>query len=218
MRSRYSVAGGGLLLVGALGYFFSLQISQFIDGARYNVAENFVSDLGTMCRTAPVLGRVCVELPSHNLFDYSSVALGICLFACSALFYSAFRSKVFTPLVALSGVGVFGVGVFTEAAPAEHTVFSLIAFLFGGLAAIASYRIMRGYFGCFSVAMGAATILFLLLDSELLGLGLGVGGAERMVVYPELIWAMCFGGALLSQRHLPNTQQGEPPGSTDPKP
>jgi len=205
MRSRYSAAGGGLLLVSTLGYFFSIQISQFIDGEKYNVANNFVSDLGTMCRAASVLGRVCVELPSHNLFDYSSTALGVCLFVCSALFYAAYHSKVFTPLVALSGVGVFGVGVFTEATPAEHKVFSLMTFLFGGLAAIASYKIIRGLFGYFSVAMGAATILFLFLDSELVGLGLGIGGAERMVVYPELLWAMCFGGALLSREYAPST-------------
>lgn len=209
MRPRYSAAGGGLLLLSALGYFFSIQISQFIDGERYNVANNFVSDLGTMCRTVSVLsvsGRVCVELPSHNLFDYSSIALGVCLFGCSALFYAAYHSKLFTPLVALSGIGVFGVGLFTEAAPVEHTVFSLMAFLFGGLAAIASYRIIGGYLGYFSVAMGAATILFLLLDSELVSLGLGIGGAERMVVYSELLWAMCFGAALTSQKHEPGLQ------------
>jgi hypothetical membrane protein len=184
---------GVLLFLGALGFILALQISEFIDGANYNVSINYISDLGTYCK-----GGTCVELPSHNLFDFSIIVLGIAIILASYFLYRAFRNKIFSPLLVLSGIGAMGVGLFPENFALEHGIFSLIVFLFGGLAAIAAYKIERKPFSYFSVAIGILTVLMLVLYLEGLYLGLGAGGMERMVAYPELLWGVGLGGHMLS--------------------
>ena len=48
---------GIILFVGAFGFILAMQIAEFIDGASYNVANNYISDLGTFCTST-----TCVEL------------------------------------------------------------------------------------------------------------------------------------------------------------
>jgi len=59
--------------------------------------------------------------------------------------YRAFRNRLFTILFILAGIGVTGVGIFPEnvLGGTSHHIVSLMAFLFGGLSAIAAYRIER---------------------------------------------------------------------------
>ncbi|MEM2386231.1 MAG: DUF998 domain-containing protein, partial [Candidatus Bathyarchaeia archaeon] len=114
---------------------------------------------------------------------------------------------------ALCGIGAMGVGVFPENSPFMlHTVFSLIAFLFGALSAIASYKIQKPPMSYFAVVLGLMALASLLLFaySEVVVnmggapetayyLGLGKGGLERLIAYPVLLWAMGFGGYLAKE-------------------
>jgi len=78
-----------------------------------------------------------------------------------------------------------------------------MAFLFGGLAAIAAYRIERSPMTCFSVIVGVVTLVFLSFLGIMEGtassnyLGLGVGGIERIEAYPLLLWVLGFGSYLM---------------------
>jgi len=130
---------GIILFVGNFGFILALQISEFIDGASYNVANNFISDLGTYCKAFPAV-TTCVELPSHNLFDISVFLIGLALLLGSYFLYRAFKNRVFGGLLILSGIGAMGVGIFPENYPVEHEFFSLAVFLFGGLAAFLRTR------------------------------------------------------------------------------
>ena len=120
---------GIILFVGAFGFILAMQVAEFIDGASYNVANNYISDLGTFC---PTVGP-CVELPSHNLFDISIFLVGLAIVLGSYFLYRTFRNRVFSGLLILSGIGAMGVGIFPENFATEHALFSLIVFLFGGL-------------------------------------------------------------------------------------
>ncbi|MDG6948180.1 MAG: hypothetical protein JRN40_02570, partial [Nitrososphaerota archaeon] len=79
-----------------------------------------------------------------------------------------------------------------------HSVFSLVVFLFAGLAAVLTSRYQRRPMSYFSIALGMITLAALVLFVGKEYLGLGAGGMERIVVYPVLIWSLGFGGHMMA--------------------
>ena len=71
----------------------------------------------------------------------------------------------------------------------------------GGLAAIGSSRVERAPFSYFSVVLGGIALLDLILY-YILGnaspfAAFGLGGLERWIAYPILLWVTGFGGYLM---------------------
>jgi hypothetical membrane protein len=105
--------------------------------------------------------------------------------------------------MALFGIGVLGVGVFPGNYGNVHAIFALLTFSAGGVAAIASYAIETGPFRYFSVLLGVVALATLLLqlmlgDSNPMA-ALGIGGVERWVAYPILLWITGLGGHLMGR-------------------
>jgi hypothetical membrane protein len=84
-----------------------------------------------------------------------------------------------------------------------HSIFSLVVFLFAGLNAITNARLQRKPMLYFSVILGLATLVALVLYVGGTDLGLGAGGMERMVVYPVLLWGVGFGGYMMATDEKP---------------
>lgn len=91
-----------------------------------------------------------------------------------------------------------GVGIFTENSEPMHTFASFFVFLFSGLSAIFSCRLMKYPFNIIVILLGSTSLLALILFIGNIYFGLGVGGMERMIVYPILIWMIGFGGFLIA--------------------
>jgi hypothetical membrane protein len=102
-----------------------------------------------------------------------------------------------------------GVGIFNEDFLTVHFVVSVVTFLFGSLAAISSYRLVRTPLKYFSVILGLFGLMALIFMAFGITLGLGVGGIERMIAYPILLWGMGFGGHLANQRQETKTAAKE---------
>jgi hypothetical membrane protein len=151
----------------------------------YNTSTNYISDLGVG--------------PSAHIFNTSIFLLGVAIVAGTYLIYRALRPTLFTVLVTLAGIGAMGVGIFTEDSLYVHTVVSAITFLFGSLAAISSYRLIRTPLKYASVILGLFGLVALILMFFGITLGLGMGGIERMIAYPILLWGLGFGGHLASE-------------------
>ncbi|MDH2901176.1 MAG: DUF998 domain-containing protein [archaeon] len=194
MRVSYQKLAGITLFIGAFGFILAMQVAEFIDGSSYNVSTNYISDLGTYCKT----NVSCVNLPSHNLFDISVFLIGVAIVLSSYFLYKGFNKRIFSGLLILSGIGAMGVGIFPENYALEHGIFSLVVFLFGGLAAIAAYTIERRPFNYFSMAIGVFSVVMLVLYVANIYLGLGPGGMERMVAYPILLWGVGLGAHMIS--------------------
>jgi hypothetical membrane protein len=92
-----------------------------------------------------------------------------------------------------------GVGIFPEDFSTIHFVVSLMAFLFGALSAIASYKFQKPPLSYFAIVLGLISLTALILFGLKIDLGLGVGGMERMIAYPILLWAIGFGGYLIKE-------------------
>jgi len=181
---------GGLLFVGAVEFVFGLNLAEDLYPG-YSVSTNYISDLGANC------DATCnIVQPSSTIFNMSVFLLGLLVLVATFFIYRAYQTKLLTTLLALAGIGAMGVGVFTETSPYMHWIVSLIAFLFGGLSAIASYKIEKAPIGYLSIVLGILSLasLFLFISGEFLGLGnflgLGPGGMERLIVYPIMLWAI----------------------------
>lgn len=194
MKQADGKMAGILIFIGAVQFILGMLVAECLYPG-YSVSEKYISDLGVGV-TAPI-------------FNASVFVLGATVVASVYFLKRTAQSKVLLSVLALCGIGAMGVGIFPETFGVVHTIFSLIAFLFGALSAIASYKIQKPPLSYFAVILGlmslGALVLFAYSETFVnLGganaaefyIGLGKGGLERMIAYPILLWAIGFGGYL----------------------
>ena len=82
------------------------------------------------------------------------------------------------------------------------------AFLFFNVQAIASSRLVAGPMAAISVLAGVVGLVFVGImvigdagDPAVFG-PIGHGGAERMIVYPVMLWLLAFGGYLMGRQRV----------------
>ena len=185
-------AAGVLLFIGAVQFVLGMLIAEFLYPG-YSVSMNYISDLGATCRTTCIIHQ-----PSASIFNTSVSLLGVLTLVSSYFLWREFHNRLISLLLGLTGMGMVGVGLFPETAGIVHPIVSFITFFFGGLSAIATYKLMKAPFAYLSVLMGMISLIaFALFISEIF-LGLGPGGMERMIAYPLLLWITGFGGNLMS--------------------
>lgn len=185
-------AAGASLFVGAVQFVAGMHLAEYLY-PDYSVSGNFISDLGATCRATCTIYQ-----PSASIFNFSVILLGLMILSCSYFIWRELRSSLITALFGLSGLGAVGVGLFPETAGFLHVIVSFITFFFAGLGAIAASKVVKVPFSYFSILMGIASITALVLFGANMFLGLGPGGMERMIAYPVLLWAISFGGYLMS--------------------
>ena len=157
----------------------------------YSVHGNAISDLLAIGTSTSLIGE-----PLAFLFAMSWLAAA----------YYLFRGTGKRGLMALNllpGVG-FALAVLSpeNVNVAIHSVGAVLAFIPGALAAILSYRMIRGPFRYFAVFLGGLSILGIVVEfggynSSLMQETLGPGGWERIIVYPLMLWLVGFGSYLL---------------------
>jgi len=193
MRYADAKIAGVALFLGSVQFVFGMVLAE-IYYPNYSVSLNYISDLGATCRTT------CqVFQPASNVFNSSIVILGALVLVTAYFLHHAFKRKILSLLVAITGVGALGVGLFPETTGYVHSIFSLVTFLFSGFSAIVAYKVQRSPLSYLSVVLGGITLIALVLYTQNIYLGLGNGGMERMIVYPVLLWAVGFGGHLISR-------------------
>lgn len=194
---------GPVLYVAGMQYF-AVQLFVALRWPRpYSISRNTISDLGnTACGTWN--GRYVCS-PLHGLMNGSFIALGITMTLGSVLISrrhgkGRLVTAVFTAM-GLSGLGVIMVGIFPEnSVSALHGLGSALPFTLGNAALIAM---------AISLAMppalrlgvslsGVAALLALAAYASSHYLGLGEGGIERVVAYPQTICLSVIGCYLIA--------------------
>ncbi len=195
MIQRYSKIlslSGLALLIGSSQFLVLLVVASSLYPG-YSISKNYISDLGATCRA-----QACVVFqPSSAIFTLSIILLGVLIIISATLLRRGGGDPYFYTFLSVAGVGCIGVGVFSEIFGPLHTIFALIAFIFGAAASIASYRILRGPARIVTPVMGFLAVFFLVLFMTGIDLGLGPGGVERLVAYFELIPGIVIGSYLL---------------------
>lgn len=190
------VAAGSLLfLVGGIALLGIVTAEVLYPG--YTTLQE-ISDLGASRPPDSVIHQ-----PSATIFNATMLVSGALVLAATYFVHRAFDRLVLTVPLGLFGLGVFGVGVFPGNRVPWHGLFALLTFSAGGLSAVLSARVVAAPFRYLSLAFGAIS-LAALASVVLLGVGegnplmvLGLGGVERWIVYPILLWVTGFGGYLL---------------------
>ena len=182
---RHRNIAGALLFVGVAQYIVALILSEALY-PRYSISDNFISDLGVG--------------PAALLHNSSVALLGLMVILVAYFVHRTFRKPLVTLIFALAGAGASGVGFFPETFGVLHTLASFVAFSFGGLSSIVAYKLEKPPLTYFSIAMGAISLVALVLFIAGYNLGLGPGGMERMIVFPIVLWAIGFGGCLMGSQ------------------
>ena len=171
-----------LIFIGAAIFLLGIMISEALYTG-YHVTQ-VLSDLG--------VGSTAW------LFNSTIFMFGIMVIISAYLLLNIGTDRYFTLLLGITGMGAFLVGLVPETYGVLHVTVAGVVFVAGGLCAMAGYNVFRGPFSLLSPLFGCITLLstaFLILNVYP---GLGIGGMERMIVYPLIIWALGAGAYLMS--------------------
>jgi hypothetical membrane protein len=194
-RAPHKTAGGLLLAAGAT-IVMGISTAEALYPAAYN-ARMEISDLGAS-ETGLVLQ------PSATIFNLTMLVAGVLIIAAAWFAHQALHRRVVTIPTGLLGIAVLGVGIFPGNIHPQHPLFAFTAFVAGGLAVLLSAKVTPQPLRAIFAAMGAISLAFTLSSVFLLEWGpfarLDLGGVERWMVYPILLWLVGFGG-YLTARH-----------------
>lgn len=198
LRPRFVAAAGVLLLLAGFIAFMGTITAEALYPEGYSTAKNAISDLGA---TAPP--DSVIEEPSATIFDTAMIVTGLLVLGAALCLERGFRRAAVAILTGLTGLGILGVGVFPGNYGNIHTIFALLIFSAGGLAAIVSRTVQNQPFSVVSTILGVISlgmlVLYMILGDSGPLAGLGIGGIERWIAYPVLLWTMSFGGYLMGR-------------------
>ena len=188
MKLDNQKVAGFLIFVGSAQCILGIILAEALY-PDYSTSQNYISDLGVG--------------PSSIIFNSSLITIGALGVASAYFAHQVLNRRDFTFLLMMGSIGAIGVGVFPENMGVIHTTFSLVVFLFTGLAAIWSYRVEEPPFSQSYMILGGIALLASALFSVNVDLGLGRGGMERLIAYPELLWVLSFGSRLSTRTLKP---------------
>lgn len=182
---------GLLLFIGGVQFLLAIEIGAMVSPG-YNISTNYLSELA--------FG------PSAPFWNFSLFLLGIIGVIFAYLIYRLFSSKdllytrLFSIFFILFGVGAMMVVLFPAGFPMGlHSISALIAFGFGGVAMIVSFKLQETPLSYITIVLGVMELVALVLYTFGIYLGLGPGGMERMIVYPAAFWTVAFGTYLMQK-------------------
>jgi hypothetical membrane protein len=205
MHSRITIFTDTYPLLGPLIYVLCVQylLVQLIAAAAwpggYSWRINLISDLGnTVC--GPYSGRLVCS-PEHALVNASFIMLGTTMAIGSLLIYQEFKesrgSLLGFSLMGLAGLGTVFVGLFPEnTVLALHASGAVLGLFVGNVSLMIlalAIRQARNGFRLYTFLSGFGSVLAFGLFTLGINFGLGQGGMERLVSYPQTIWLTLFG-------------------------
>jgi len=182
---------GGCFLVGGVQWFLGLLAAESgYDG--YSSRIDYVSDLGTG--------------PTAAIYNASVFLLGAFVVLGTFFLYKASGKKLLSVLLTICGIGAMGVGIFPANLQPMHSVFTLLAIMFGGFAAISSFTYLIKPMSIISVILGLISFILAMVFIPYLGLpfgstetflGMAKGSLERWAINPILAWIIAFGAYVM---------------------
>lgn len=218
---RNARIGAVAWIVGAVQFMAGMAVAQLAWTTPYSLLNNYISDLGAVsCGYWPAGSSRYICSPWHSVFNGSAVVLGLLFILGTVLVVRAFPpthvSRVGLCMIAVAGAGAIGVGLSPEDVNLlVHSISALVAFAIGNLAIIAlGYAVSRdpawkGY-RIFGVACGTIGLVGLVWYLSGFWGPLGLGGTERLIVAPILLWAVVVGLHIVRGPRASRSRMGAP--------
>lgn len=203
--SRHPFVGPAAWIMSSQFFLAQLVVAAGWQSPPYSWRLNAISDLGaTGCGLFDDERYVCS--PLHALMNGSLMLLGLTMIIGSVLIYFQLRrAGAGFILMSLAGVGAILVGIFPEDSTFwAHLAGQDLAFVFGNIALIVFgltlpfSRLFRWY----SVASGVVALVALGLFLSHHRFFLELGGMERVVAYPLIIWLTVAGTYIATKREI----------------
>jgi hypothetical membrane protein len=193
-RAPHRIASGLLLTAGAT-ILLGIITAEALHTAPYTTRME-ISDLGAT-DTGVILH------PSSDIFNATMLITGAMILIGAYFSHRALHRRAVTIPTGLLGISVLGVGIFPGNIHPWHPIFAYTAFLAGGLAVLLSYKVTPAvachlrHPGCALAGIhrgrGVPSRVGPFGQQEL-------GGVERWMVYPVVLWLVGFGGFLSASR------------------
>ena len=156
----------------------------------YNVGQQFISDLGNWS----LAGNYAA------IFNASIILAGILGIASVYFIQKAFKNRLFTSLLMISTFCYILIGVFTEdISMPMHGISALIGLILGLGATFMTYKFVKSPLSYAPIILGGMIIVAVVLQASGNYLGLGLGGIERLEIYPSLLWGLVFDAYLIGE-------------------
>jgi len=173
---------GIILFVGCVQWLMMLIILESFQ-PNYNSSLHYVSSLG--------VGTTSI------IYNISIILFGLSVVICSTILYYSLDIKIFILFLFMAGLFVIGVGLFPENVRPIHGYVTPLAFIFGIITALISFKALNPPLSYISLVLGIFSLAVLILFFPYLGLpaestisflGLGKGTMERIIIYPLMFW------------------------------
>jgi hypothetical membrane protein len=200
MARDVQVAGGILTAVGIV-LLLGITTLEALYAGRYSTFANTISDLGSSNNR-----YLATTEPNHLLYVVLMIVTGVAVVVAAGFLARARYPRGLVVGIEALGIGLVGIGCFSQDQGVMHATFALGAVVGAAGAAIWSRRVIRGRFGDFAVGLGVLALVGTGLGLPgVKGFGgieaaIGVGGVERWAVYPVFLWLFGFGVSLLARQ------------------
>jgi len=187
----YQKIAGLLLIISGIQFMLLVSIAETLYPG-YNTAKYDLSSLADLP----------IHEPSATIFNVTVFIAGLFVIIASYLIYKRYRGKIFPVFLGLLGIGAMGVGIFPGYTGGTHVIFAMTSFIFGSLALLTSFTILRdSLIKYILIVLGAVALLDILLVIILQDanpfMAFGIGGTERLIVYPVILGIIALGGYLM---------------------
>jgi hypothetical membrane protein len=191
----YQKIAGLLMVISGIQFMLLVSIAETLYPG-YNTAKYDLSSLADLP----------IHEPSATIFNVTVFIAGLLVFIAAYFIYKRYQGKIFPVLLGLLGIGAMGVGIFPGYTGNAHVIFAMTAFIFGSLAMLASFTILReSLLKYILIVLGAVAFIDILLVIILQDMSpfmvFGTGGAERLIVYPVILGVIALGGYLTGSIH-----------------
>ena len=185
-----TTAGVMFVILGAA--FLTVTMLAASIAPEYDFNGGAISDLGVIDETA-------------LLFNVLLVVTGLLNAVGGYLLFTWHRRAWLLVVYLVGSAGAIGAGLLPLDTGGLHSMFALLGFLFFNIEALGTASIVRGPMKWISLAAGAAGLVFVAVmvvgdggNPQIFG-AIGHGGAERMIVYPVMLWLLAIGGYLIAR-------------------
>lgn len=200
--NKLKLSGVLLFLAGSFALMGIITAEVFYPSG-YTTFNSEISDLGA---TKPP--NSLIYQPSSGIFSITMLLSG--LMALMATFYQHryFKKLLFSIPLGLFSLGLVGTGFFSGDKVPYHGIFSLLTFISGGVSAIVSFKVVSALFKFIGIVFGTISLITwcaVVLAPNIIVPFIGLGGTERWLVYPIVLWITGFGGYLMNKTQQPKT-------------
>ena len=198
-RDRAVALAGALLAATGIGVVLSTITNEALYPAQRHYST-FADTISSLSGTEPPDSYIVQ--PNRLIFIVTMAVAGVLVLAATALLRHAARRRLVIAL-AVFGTGLLGIAVFPGDVATWHPIFAMACFVGGAIAAILSRTLLDRPLRAFAVTLGsvalAATVIGLDFFADLgPQTAIGIGGVERWIAYPVLLWMVLFGAALMT--------------------